>query len=227
MVQRDLFETNLRTTAGTDSLHKRSFLDRYHIQLRIDQLLMMMIGLLVILALTYGLGVEKGKQIQTHTVERLEKIKKIDKAIELPVGSLNPASNRDSETNLFSSTESASSSGNLATSLQNSSASETIENRSSSFSQSLTASPSEKTMASVPKGGYTIQLITFLAKEPAHQEIDKLSKKGLEGFIIPKGKYLHVCVNRFASVKQANIALTTFKSQGIVPRDAYVRNIPQ
>ena len=44
---------------------------------------------------------------------------------------------------------------------------------------------------------YTIQVASFKSKENAYQELEKLNKVGVETFVVPKGGYSIVCVGRF------------------------------
>ncbi len=75
-------------------------------------------------------------------------------------------------------------------------------------------------------GKYTIQLVTYLTRQSAEQQIQRLKNQGLEGFVVPRGQYLLVCVNAFETRNEASRLLTELKSKGIAPSDAYIRAFP-
>lgn len=86
--------------------------------------------------------------------------------------------------------------------------------------------PLAMTDAGYPQGKYAIQTVTVTSKATAEKEIKRLTDKGFQGFLIPSGKYLQVCVAGFETRAKASETLMKLKSEGLAPRDAYVRNIP-
>ena len=72
-------------------------------------------------------------------------------------------------------------------------------------------------------GKYTIQLITFVSRPRAEEEVERLKKKGFQAFIIPQGRFFQVCAERFQSLKEAEKKLTELRSGGFAPSDAYIR----
>lgn len=59
--------------------------------------------------------------------------------------------------------------------------------------------------------GYTIQLITYISERLANEEVAKLSKKGLQAFVVPSGKYYQVCLQTFKDKKAAVQKLAELK----------------
>ena len=82
--------------------------------------------------------------------------------------------------------------------------------------------PADITTAPIA-GKYTIQLITFVSRPRAEEEIERLKKKGFEAFIIPQGRFFQVCAERFQSAKEAEKRLTELRTGGFAPSDAYIR----
>jgi len=74
-----------------------------------------------------------------------------------------------------------------------------------------------------PDGKYTVQVVTYNTQSAAEQLISKLQVKGYEGFVIPSGQYLQVCVNAFQTQGEAKLLLSRLKSEGLAPNDAFIR----
>lgn len=73
-------------------------------------------------------------------------------------------------------------------------------------------------------GKYTIQVITFMSRPRAEEEVKKLKGKGYSGFIIPAGeRFFQVCVERFESMNEAREKLLRLKTEGFAPSDAFIR----
>ena len=78
-----------------------------------------------------------------------------------------------------------------------------------------------------PTGRYTIQTITFKTQSAVDREIRKLAEKGYQGFVLPSGSFLQVCVNGFESRQEASQTLAELKAHRLAAHDAYVRPLPQ
>ncbi len=65
----------------------------------------------------------------------------------------------------------------------------------------------------VPEGIYTIQLISYKKKAPAEKEKRKLTKKGIEAFIIASGEWFQVCAGSYTDTKKAGKALDEFSKK--------------
>ena len=90
----------------------------------------------------------------------------------------------------------------------------------------LPKAPVTDPKAQAENGKYTIQLVTYLTRQSAEQQIQRLKNQGLEGFVVPRGQYLLVCVNAFETRHEASRLLSELKSKGIAPSDAYIRAFP-
>lgn len=75
------------------------------------------------------------------------------------------------------------------------------------------------------EGKYTVQLITYIGKPRASEEVEKLNKQGYSAFIIPSGKHHQVCINRFKTKEAANDFLKEFRKDSLFKTypGAYVR----
>lgn len=206
-MQTDLFGTQSLTNPTAP---KTDFLQRYRFSLRLDQAVVMLIVLLVVYVLVFSFGVEKGKRFAMAELkaERAKRQKMMEEfqakffleAHPEPLPAV-PA-------------------GLLPVSATTASG-QPAENEAASEVRVLSATGAD----SVPKGKYTIQIITFKSKQAAEKEIKRLAGIGQQGFILPKGKYLHVCIAAFNSAKKASEVLGELKANGLVPKDAYVRPI--
>jgi len=85
--------------------------------------------------------------------------------------------------------------------------------------------PAAAPAAAVEEGKFTVQLITYVGKPRASEEVEKLNKQGYNAFIIPSGKHHQVCINRFKSKDSANDFLNGARKDGLLKTypGAYVR----
>lgn len=74
---------------------------------------------------------------------------------------------------------------------------------------------------------FTIQLVTYRSETQAKREIEKLTQKGHEAFVIPSGKFFQVCVDRFEGKDQAFRKLLVLRTEGYhqIYHGAYVRPV--
>lgn len=94
--------------------------------------------------------------------------------------------------------------------------------------QAMVAASQPEAPAAAPaaeEGKYTVQLITYVGKPRASEEVEKLNKLGYSAFIIPSGKHHQVCINRFKSKEAANDFLGSARKDGLLKTypGAYVR----
>lgn len=95
--------------------------------------------------------------------------------------------------------------------------------------QAMTAASQPEAPAAAPaaveEGKFTVQLITYVGKPRASEEVEKLNKQGYNAFIIPSGKHHQVCINRFKSKDAANDFLSSARKDGLLKTypGAYVR----
>lgn len=208
-MQRDLFHI----TTGPSPFETRvPFLERYRLNLRLDHLLILMIGFVMLYAFVYSAGVERGKKHVTREINaataklQQQLFDKTDgkSVVTVDAAKLPPAEAAPAET-----------------------AVQVEPTRAEP--EPLEQKPVETAAveAAKPEGKYTIQLVTYDSESLAQRQLKALSEKGYRGFVVPKGKYLQVCVNAFDSRKGAASLLQELKLQGMAPKDAYIRNMPK
>jgi len=59
---------------------------------------------------------------------------------------------------------------------------------------------------------YTIQVVSFKERRLAENEVKKLAKKNIKGFIVPSGNWYQVCAGRYKNMKDAKSALNKLAS---------------
>ncbi len=207
-MQKELFAA-VPVAALSDSFsqQKNSFLNRTRLSLRLDQMLALMIGLLLIYVFVFSFGVETGKRYSTAEL-RAERAKR-----ELVTEELSRKL-----------TESQQSADDPAKSSTHTAAQGSTTPAISMPSIKEAVAPA-KQESGKPAGRYTIQTITVASKNTAEREIQKLAGMGHKAFVIPGGKKLQICVDGFESQKEASRTMKQLKNQGLIPADAYVRAI--
>ncbi len=228
-MQKELFAAApAASLSDSFSQPKTSFLDRYRLSLRLDQTLVLMIGLLVAYVLVFSFGVETGKRYSMAEL-RAERAKRERVAEELSrkIFEMQPSAEGIVPSTPVAKSESSATALTAALS----SKPVVLSGSSSAVSETLvvpTVKPAKETGApesSKPTGRYTIQTVTVASKTTAERELKRLAGKGHRAFIIPGGKKLQICVDGFESRDEANRMMRRLKSQRVIPADAYVRLI--
>ena len=210
-MQKDLFG-GPEPAVPPSPLQKSDFLDCTRISLRLDQTVIVLIALLGIYVLVFSFGVETGKRYAMAELkaERAKREKMVEELREKIF-----ANNNNQVPEPITENEKI-----------------TAQNLTPKTDKQIHAAAASKLAVPVeaktdavdkPSGKYTIQVITFTSQAFASKELKKFSHIGQKGFVISKGKYLHVCVGGFESRQKAIQLLTQLKEQGMAPRDAYVR----
>ncbi|MBN1913498.1 MAG: SPOR domain-containing protein [Candidatus Omnitrophica bacterium] len=70
--------------------------------------------------------------------------------------------------------------------------------------------------------GYTIQVASYKTKKYAQKEAEQLKKKGYSALVLPKGRYIIVCVGNFSDKKAAQVLLPKLKNKY---RTSYIRRL--
>ncbi len=220
-MQKDLFGGVVAATIlPSQSEPRLDFLQKYRFNLRLDQAIIAILGLVVAYVLVFSFGVESGKRYAMAEI-------KAERAMRERMA-------RELGEKIFSSTNQQAVTG-AATALK------PIDLKSQSspvskIAEAPKAAPvnlkSEKATASVEdavepvsKGKYLIQTVTFTSKATAEKHLQKLTAKGYQGLIIAKGKFQQVCVSGFETRQKANQAMVRLKNEGLAPKDAYIRPV--
>lgn len=207
MVQGELFREE---HAGIASEAKpRSFLARYQISVSLDKVLIACVGLVVVFALVFSFGVEKGKRAME---QKLETFLPDTKQPALTVSASHLSADPQEEVIAITAGQ---------------------EDFSAPELPSSTPPPAEINL--LPKavlplvdqtkaGAYTIQLVTYASEAQALKEIERLKTQGFSSFVIPSGRYFQVCVNYFESKDVAKSTFKRLREDGRYP-GAFVRPV--
>ncbi len=210
-LQRDLFQPLHSPAAGNKTSSESApvaFLERYRIPLRLDHVLFGVIGFVVLYAMVFSWGVEKGRQIvrsEWRAAEAAETAAAVAASLEIVtplVAETGPSSGSEGESLLLNTKV------------------EPVSGATAAVSESV----AEKTTAK-PVGKYTIQVITYKWQPAAERRAKELAQKGLTTYVIPSGQYFLVCVDSFDSKEKARLTLSQLKTQKFIPADAYIRPV--
>lgn len=184
---------------------KVGFLERHRYSFRLDQAIVLFILCLVAYVLVFSFGVETGKRyaLAELKAERAKRELMIHELSERVFVRAQPEEV-----------------GRERKSFQG------LEQQQPSSSSVFLSSSENAPPSSLPEKKYTIQVITLTSQRAAEVALKKFAEKGLQGFVIPSGKYLQVCVASFESREKALESLRHLKMSGMAPPDAYVRPNP-
>jgi cell division protein FtsN len=90
-------------------------------------------------------------------------------------------------------------------------------------SQEPSLQPATEIGSAPPTGEYTIQIVAYKTRKQAEATVERLKITGVQGFIVPQGKFFFVCADAFSTMKEAKARLAHFKAEGHAPPDAYIR----
>ncbi|MDD5216803.1 MAG: SPOR domain-containing protein [Candidatus Omnitrophica bacterium] len=211
-MQADLFETRAQIIPSIKG-QKLAFLERYKVSVRLDQIMVGGIILIVFYVLSFSFGVEKGKRFAFDEL-RAERTRHEQVVSEL---------REKLRENMFGAYKNriTNQAGNPGVSVEQ----QPPVSESAMVVPAVVNVMEQAKSEQIRKGKYTIQLVTYKTKPEADRLLKTLSQKGLEGFVVPSGPYLQVCVNAYENREEAKISLGKLKSQRIAPQDAYIRNL--
>ncbi|MDP3919566.1 MAG: SPOR domain-containing protein [Candidatus Omnitrophota bacterium] len=194
-MQADLFDSSSsRSSLANDS--QGAFFDRYRLSIRLDKALLLFIAMLMVNVFVYCRGVDSGKQAAQAPLQEVTEVPVESEPIK-PIEMIPP----------------------LPTEIGGLQITEIQPSREKLPPDVSTA---DETQAK-PHGKYTIQIVTYKSQQSVDQQVQKLASKGYQGFVIPSGKYLQVCVNAFNERREAMSALRDLQLHGLAPPDAFVR----
>ncbi|OGW78043.1 MAG: hypothetical protein A2Z83_09750 [Omnitrophica bacterium GWA2_52_8] len=212
-MQNDLFET-MPYAHAVSRRADLSLLERYQVTLRFDHVLVVFIGFLILNAVIFSLGVEKGKafsQAQLHNERKKQQQMADDFA--------------DKTKQLRAMSAMAPSVSGVGAMVSGAAEDIAAVRDVQTLSANEAVAPASAAIPAIT-GGFTIQVVTYKSKKAADALIGKLGEKGHQGFVIPSGSFMQVCINQFQLKDEARSFLAKLKSEKIVPADAFVRAIP-
>lgn len=195
-MQRDLFGT---VAAGPAALGqapevKMDFLQKYRVTLRLDQGIIAALMLIVAYIFIFSFGVESGKRYAMAEI-KAERAMRERMAREL---------------------------GEKIFANQVMQAEATTKESPEVAQPAVVSAPAVSPAAAAP-GKFAIQTSTVTSKSMAELELTRLAQKGLPGKILSRGKFFEVCITGYLTHTEAFKAMVDLKTQGIAPKDAYIR----
>jgi len=203
MLQHELFNEN----SSTDREKKIGvFFSDNKLSISFDKLILFSIGSLVLFVLIYSFGYERGRSAAEHRLKALTQ--EVDTII--PLQEL-VAESIDESIEI-----------SVANPVPSSNTSRDEERTASSIAKEI---PLSRPSRLAVDGKYTIQVSTILSKERAAIEIKRLQIKGLDAFVVQRGRFYEICIGSFATVSHAKKLLQRFHLEGPY-FDAFVRLNP-
>ncbi len=208
-MQSDLFNLSMSNSFERQAF-QRSFFERKY-TFRFDQLLGTGIGFIVFFVMVFAWGAEHGKAVSHREMVREGvTVAKTPEALSVPVEA--PAVISEVIAQQGPATVNAPS-DELALNAANQMVPD--------------ASVDVVTTETVKTGSkYTIAHMTYVKKDQAKKEIERIKSKGYESFLVSSGKYYQLCVSGFESRQSANDGMKSLRTKGIVSSDSYIRNMP-
>ena len=204
-MQSDLFNLSISNSFERQAFQRSFFEKKY--TLRLDQLLGLSLIAVVFFVLVFAWGAEHGKAVSRH-----------DFMLQAHAVAI---------TQKDSLTESSAIKADSPEVAQVAPSVEVATQMSSDVSTpapALLLNANEKSLVAKPK--FTIAHMTYVKKQQAMSELERIKSKGFDPFIVSSGKYFQICVNGFDTRKSANEMIKNLRLKGIVSPDSYIRNMP-
>ncbi len=220
-MQKDLFGTATINPLSAHLEKKPDFLERYRLNLRLDQALIAVLVLLVAYVLVFSFGVESGKryamaEIKAERAMRERMARELGEKIfanSQNVSVMSPSLKTPEASSLKSEVKSLKPESGIDSNAE-------LPAKADSAPAS-----SEKMASSNGRGKFAVQTVTFTSKAVAEAQVKKLLAKGYQSFILPQGKFQQICVGGFETRQSAFKALVALRTQGLAPKDAFIRNV--
>lgn len=206
-MQTDLFQIPSAASVHV-SQGKKSFLEEKQFILRLDQVITLAIAAIIAFVIVFTFGVESGRRSERRKAFVLKPSKTMRAAVPKPVAAVLPAVQGAVQV-----------SGSAA--VADSTTTDMVQNESPDIN-----AVAEAKEPVLPKEGFAIQLITYNNQSAADKQAKKMQEKGFHSFVVKSGNYYLVCLKGFNSKAMATKTLTALKSQGLAPKDAYIRHMP-
>lgn len=226
-MQSDLFNLSMSNSFERQAF-QRSFFERKY-TLRFDQLLGVSIALIVFFVMVFAWGAEHGKAVSHREMARqaMPVVKEAPAVtVAAPAATVAPMA-------AAAALPARPAPAPALTEMVASDAPATLNAPSSMLSDSEPAvmpasqSVDVSTADTIQSGAkYTIASVTYVKKEQAADELERIKAKGYTPILVSSGKYYQLCVNGFETRQSANEAMKNLRTKGIVSSDSYVRNMP-
>jgi len=178
-----------------------------------DKLYLSLVGIILLLVITFSLGVERGKKVASTTRKQiLQELQLIETATADAVKISPP----DGVTSVEIVTETG------IPSLPPQMTAQKPVGKTTTVPTVAAKTPEKPVEQAKLQGNYTIQVASYGKASYAQTEADRLKKEGFDAFVIQKGKYVILCVGRFpASASAQDVRLKLKKKY----KDCFIRKL--
>jgi hypothetical protein len=227
MVQGELFREE-NSTSGLSGFAetRKSFLSRHQVALTLDKALVVSIAFVIMFALTYSFGVERGKRAVEKNFESLLPDHVDTVSFNLGAKKKPDRATKKDETVILVNQSPTPVSEDISIESRIPQTAQALSDDLMQTVQEVKRTPDVAfpTVDLTRKGSYTIQLVTYADEKLAVREIDHLKTKGLAAFVIPSGRYYQVCAHYFEDKTTAKSFLKQFSDISRYP-GAYIRPV--
>ncbi|MFC1809442.1 SPOR domain-containing protein [Candidatus Omnitrophota bacterium] len=212
--QKDLFSELIQDTTNPSATENDKG-RKLTLTLNVDKVLLFILTCAIVFAVVFSYGIETGKKIKNGNDGGQLSQADVEMPENKKVLSLFPQG--DKKLASKETTETATSTTVIPV------AAKAIDQKQEVEKQQEVVEPLPKPV-SEPATFWTIQIITYVNKTFAKEEMRKTKEKGYDCFILPSGKYYQICVGKYTTKSEANKILDKFKKQKDYS-DAYIRKV--
>ncbi|MBI4398270.1 MAG: SPOR domain-containing protein [Candidatus Omnitrophica bacterium] len=237
-------EKNIRHTEEFEEERleeKSSVFERFQLTLTFDKMVIASISMVVLLAITFAMGVERGKQKAIESALRASQDS--GKTVIQQEWSTNAVSSASTESETTALVSEALQATETSSTFALSDAESQLPMESvglvetqpvtNSFStnpgdltpQAAAKKNSGSKKENIPGGAYTVRLASYVKPDPAKNTADRLKKKGYETFVKQSGKYYVLNVGRFGGKQAAQETLGRLRKELGLPKEGFVLKI--
>jgi len=172
-----------------------------------EKIVILIICFLICCTIIFTLGVEKGKNLRPESYSKITAAPILQQEIKTNIAPDVKTANIEQETIAIKPEETIQQAKKIDAPAE--------KNKSlvNSAARSKERSFTESDVKNVKKGRFTVQLASYQNKTLAQKEAQNLKKNGYTPLIIPKGKYLILCVGNFTDESKAKSILSKLKKQ--------------
>lgn len=186
--QQELFEEFEEPTRRPRFLRKKKFPQKFFsLRLSQEKLVFLTIGLVVLLLVSFSLGVERGKRLSRIPQEAKSPHPKLAARIQ------EPGLSKDE---------------NLKESARNPQTKIGAEGQ-----QQALATPEKETLPPKAIRSYAVQVATYKREELAQRELKRLELEGYNSFVGRRGRYFEVCVGPYSNKADAEASLKALRKR--------------
>jgi cell division septation protein DedD len=181
-----------------------------------DKLYLSLVGIILLLVITFSLGVERGKKVALTTRKQiLHELQLIETATADAIKVAPPQGSTAVEIVTETTIPVSPRSSVIAAQSEVAQTVPTVP--------AVAPKPEDKPVAVKPQqGNYTIQLASYGKNSYAQAEADRLIKEGYQAFVVQKGKYVILCAGRFATSAVAQETRTRLRKKY---KDCFIRKL--